>query len=123
LHCRLVICAIAAVGLSTACGSDQPSSAEATAYADSAPSVGEAVDYFVYTHCGVESIKIDGRWWHAVEPLYGDDGPGDSPDGWGDPYQEGELTQHSEDRITFEANHAEGEFVPAPDDQPVRMCR
>lgn len=114
-----------AVGLLTACGmtSDLPTDAEQTAYAESAPPVGEAVDYFVYTHCGVESLSVGGRWWHAVEPLYGGNGPGDSPDGWGDPYQEGELTLNSEDSITFEAKGEEVEFVPAPDDKPMRMCR
>ena len=121
--CRLAICAIAAAGFLTACGSDQPSNPEATAYADSAPPAGEAVDYFVYTHCGVESLKIDGRWWHATEPLYGENGPGDSPDGWGDPSQKGELTLNSEDSITFEAKGKEVEFVPAPQDEPIRMCR
>jgi hypothetical protein len=123
MSCRLVFFAIAAARLLTACGSDQPSNAEANAYADAAPPVGEAVDYFVYTHCGVESLKIDGRWWHAVEPLYGENGPGDSPDGWGDPYQEGELTLNSEDSITFEAKGNEVEFVPAPEDKPIGMCR
>ena len=89
MSCRLVL-SVMAVALLTACGmtSDQPTDAEATAYANSAPPLGEAVDYFVHTHCGVESLEVDGRMWHAVEPLYGDNGPGESPEGWGDPYQE-----------------------------------
>ncbi len=102
---------------------DLPIAAEETAYANSAPPLGEAVDYFVYTHCGVESLRVDGRWWHAVEPLYGDNGPGSSPDGWGDPYQEGELTLKSEQSITFEAEGIQVEFVPAPTNRPMRMCR
>ena len=123
MSCRLAVCAIASAVLLTACGSDQPSDAEATAYADSAPPAGESVDYFLYTHCGVESLKVGGRWWHAVEPLYGDDGRGDSPDGWGDPYQEGEMTLTSEDSLTFEAKGTVVEFVPAPENKPMRMCR
>lgn len=112
-------------GLLTACGAagDSPSASDKTAYAESEPPSGEAVDYFIYTHCGVESLLVDGRWWHAVEPLYGGNGPGDSPDGWGDPYQEGELTVNSEDSITFEAKGEEIDFVPAPEDKPMRMCR
>jgi hypothetical protein len=123
VFCRLIFSAIALAVL-TACGmiSDQPTDAEATAYADSAPPMGEAVDYFIYTHCGVESLRIGGHWWHAVEPLYGDKGPGDSPEGWGDPYQKGELTLSSEDTITFEAKGKEVRFVPAPRDKPIRIC-
>jgi hypothetical protein len=102
--------------------SDLPTAAEDSAYTNSAPPLGEAVNYWVYTHCGVESLRVDRRWWHAVEPLYGDNGPGDSPDGWGDPYQEGELTLNSEDSITFEAKGEEVEFVPAPENNPMRMC-
>jgi hypothetical protein len=99
------------------------SAAEESAYVDSAPPMGEAVDYFAYTHCGVESLRIDGHWWHAVDALYGDDGPGSAPDGWGDPYQEGELTRNSEDSITFEAQGKEVDFVPAQTNKPMRICR
>ena len=80
--CRFAITAIA-VGILTACGAtgDVPSAEEEAAYAESAPPLDKAVDYFLYTHCGVESLRVDGRWWHAVEPLYGDDSPGSPPDG------------------------------------------
>jgi hypothetical protein len=121
---HLVIGALA-VALMSACGAapdELPSDAEETAYADSAPPRGEAVDFFIYTHCGVESIRVDGRWWHAVEPLYGDEGPRSSPEGWGNPYQQGELTLNSEESITFEAEGTKVEFVPAPDDEPMGMC-
>jgi hypothetical protein len=124
MSCRLVISALAA-GLVTACGTtgDLPSAAEESAYVDSAPPLGEAVEYFAYTHCGVESLRIDGHWWHAIDALYGDDGPGSAPDGWGDPYQEGELTLNSEDSITFEAQGEEVDFVPAQTNKPMRICR
>lgn len=119
---RLVICAIAVAGSLTACGNDEPNKVDLTAYADSAPPVGEAVDYVVHTHCGVETLKVDGRWWRAVEPLYGANGPGSSPGGWGDPYQLGELTLTSDDRITFEAHGKKVDFVPS-EDEPTSMCR
>ena len=122
--CRLAMTA-SAVGILTACGAtgDVPSAEEETAYAESAPPLDEAVDFFLYTHCGVESLRVDGRWWHAVEPLYGDVSPGSPPDGWGDPFQEGELTLNSEQSITFEAEGTAVEFVPAPEDKPMRLCR
>jgi hypothetical protein len=109
----------------TACGSsdEAPSDEQLTKYAESAPPAGQAVRFHLYTHCGVESLRIDGRWWHAPEPLYGNEGPGGPPDGWGDPYQVGMLTVHSENSATFEAEDARVEFVPAPDSKPMRICR
>jgi len=75
----------------------------------------------VFTHCGVESAHIDGRWWHASPPLYGKAwGP---PAGWSEPYQDGTLTLESADRAVFEALGQRVVFVPAPDNEPVRVCR
>ncbi len=107
-----------------ACGAsqDMPSDPETTAYAEVAPGVGEPVEFFLYTHCGVESLRLGGRWWHASEPLYGENGPGSSPEGWSNPYQKGELILESERRATFEAEGAQVVFVPAEDDRPMRVC-
>jgi hypothetical protein len=116
---------VAATALATAsCGTNNPlSDAETPAYTESAPPVDEPVEYVLYTHCGVESARIGDRWWHAVEPLYGEDGQGTPPEGWGDPYQAGELTLGSEGSATFEAEGDKVDFVPAKDNRPVRMCR
>ncbi len=84
--------------------------------------MGEPVEFFVLTHCGVESLRLDGRWWVAVKPLYSEDGPGTSPEGWGDPYQKGELTLISEQRVTFVAHGTQVAFVPAADDRPLKVC-
>lgn len=76
----------------------------------------------VYTHCGIESIRIDGRWWHAEPPLYSQKRSG-PPAGWSDPYQEGTLTMESAERAVFEALGERVVFVPAPDNEPLRVCR
>lgn len=81
----------------------------------------ESRPFDLYTHCGVESALIDGVWWHAEPPLY-DERRSGPPAGWGDPYQAGTLTVLSDDRAVFEARGAEVVFVPAPDDEPVRIC-
>lgn len=78
--------------------------------------------FSVYTHCGVESFRLDGRWWHARPPLYDRERSG-PPAGWGDPHQEGTLTMVSADRAVFEALGQRIVFVPAPDNEPVRVCR
>ena len=109
------VAVLSAASLMTACGSaasteqaptDEPSSAR----------------FSVYTHCGVESVRIDGRWWHARPPLYNQERSG-PPAGWGDPHQEGTLTMESADRAVFEALGQRVVFVPAHDDEPVRVCR
>lgn len=99
---------------------EQPSATAETGSTVAAP-VSKA--FTVYTHCGVESARIHGRWWHAKPPLYGDTEGGGPPAGWGDPYQEGTLTVEAADRAVFEALGQRVVFVPAPDNEPVRVCR
>jgi hypothetical protein len=99
---------------------EQPS---ATAGTGSTGSVPVSKAFTVYTHCGVESARIHGRWWHAKPPLYGDTEGGGPPAGWGDPYQEGTLTVEANGRAVFEALGQRVVFVPAPDNEPVRVCR
>jgi hypothetical protein len=101
--------------LVTGCGS--------TASSEQAlPDEPSSTSFSVYTHCGVESARIDGRWWHASPPLYNEDQSG-PPVGWGNPHQEGTLTVESNDRAVFEAVGERVIFVPAPDNEPVRVCR
>ncbi len=121
---RLVCGLIATLAAVQGCGNldTQPTRAEEVAYADTPPPTGESVTFFVYTHCGVESAKIGGRWWHATPPLY-DEGAVGSPDGWDDPYQEGQLTVESSTRAVFEAEGTQVVFVPSSTNEPVRVCR
>ena len=99
---------------------EQPSTTADTGSTLAAP-VSQA--FTVYTHCGVESARIDGRWWHAQPPLYGDTDGGGPPAGWGNPYQEGTLTVETDDRAVFEALGQRVVFVPGPENEPVRVCR
>lgn len=78
--------------------------------------------FSVYTHCGVENVRIDGRWWHAKPPIYNEQRSGPPAD-WGDPYQHGTLTIESSDRAVFDAQGQRVVFVPAPENEPVRVCR
>jgi hypothetical protein len=80
-------------------------------------------DFHFYTHCGVESAMIDGRWWHVVEPLYGEGGPGTGPpDGWDDPFQPGRMTVEGS-RAAFAGRGQRVLLVPAPTRDPIRVCR
>jgi hypothetical protein len=77
-------------------------------------------DFEIYTHCGVENTRIGGVWFHAKPPLY-DARRNGPPAGWGDPFQAGTLTVF-EDHAVFEALGERVVFVPAPDNEPVRIC-
>lgn len=99
-----------------------PTRKEAASYSESPPPSGESVKFSVYTHCGVESARIGGRWWHATPPLYGE-ARGSAPAGWEDPYQEGQLTVESSERAVFEAEDIQVVFVPSTTNEPVHICR
>ncbi len=59
---------------------------------------GEAYDYVLYTHCGIEWAPIDGVWWHTDRV---DDGNANPPEGWGTPFDAGTLAVEADDRATY----------------------
>jgi hypothetical protein len=65
-----------------AAGSSRPSTAAAAAR--------PARPYQLYTHCGIDEVRIGSRYYEAVHPL--SDGQGNPPAGWGNPYQPGTMT-------------------------------
>ncbi|MGI8678009.1 MAG: hypothetical protein ACR2LX_04820 [Jatrophihabitans sp.] len=46
--------------------------------------------YSLYTHCGIREARVDSTFFLADHPL--DDGQGNPPPGWGNPYQSGTIT-------------------------------
>jgi hypothetical protein len=52
--------------------------------------VGHTVNYRLYTHCGVRAAEVHGITFFAQPAL--DDGSGNPPPGWGNPYDDGTLT-------------------------------
>ena len=85
-------------------------------------SVGETIEFSMYTHCGVESTRINGRVWNATNPLYSSPEKLGPPDGWGDPYQDGKLTLQSSDRAVFAARGERVVLVPSDTGEPLRPC-
>jgi hypothetical protein len=132
-HRAQVVAAVCAAFLAASCTSDgsvesAPTEAPSSNTSiDNAPSnttsrsASSGKPFDLYTHCGVENARIRGVWWHADPPLYNErrNGP---PAGWGDPYQTGTLTMLSDSRAVFEALGQRVVLVPAPDNQPVRIC-
>ena len=105
---------VAVLMMMTACGS-----------ASSDPDtvrVGETVGFTMYTHCGVESARINGRVWNAAEPLYATPEKLDPPVGWDNPEQDGELTLESPARAVFAAVGQRVVLMPSPSGEPLRFC-
>jgi hypothetical protein len=81
--------------------------------------VGSQWTYAVYTHCGVESIYLDGRFW-LTEPL----GAMAAPAGWGEPLDEGVITLEAPDRAVYLSQGGDQvEFTPAPEDYEPPLCQ
>jgi hypothetical protein len=49
-----------------------------------------SVPFALYTHCGIYEARVQDTFFIADQPL--DDGQGNPPAGWGNPYQSGTLT-------------------------------
>lgn len=121
--------ALAFLLLTAACAAGPPSSQETVIEAkpgsNSAPSsvsIGKTIDFSMYTHCGVESTRINGRVWNAVEPLYSSPEKLGPPAGWGNPEQDGKLTLESRDRAVFAALGQRVVLVPSESNEPLRPC-
>lgn len=84
-RCVVVCLTLVAAGAASSCSVRSP-----------APT---AFDYHLYTHCGVKSVTIDSHHYVADHPL--DDGNGNPPQGWGNPYQPGTITLTSPTTAVF----------------------
>ena len=100
-----VLVAVLVLGSLTSCGVDTP--------ADT-PS---GIPFELYTHCGITELTFDGARYSRVGGLL-DDGSGNPPRGWGNPFQEGWLVL-GEETVTFQdsAGHSEV-FTPQPTTAP-----
>lgn len=58
--------------------------------AASAPAAHRGAPFSLYTHCGISGLSLGTVYYLADHPL--DDGNGNPPDGWGNPYQPGWIT-------------------------------
>lgn len=57
------------------------------------------VAYSLYTHCGVREARIGDTYYVADHPV--DDGQGNPPPGWGNPYQKGSMTMPTPSTAVF----------------------
>jgi hypothetical protein len=74
------------------CGPATEGSGPASAKSSSATVAIGGELFSLYTHCGIHRLTFGGRWYERVESSALDDGVGNPPQGWGNPYQPGTLT-------------------------------
>ncbi len=60
---------------------------------------GQTAGYRLYTHCGVRSALINGETFYAIPDL--SDGSGDPGAGWGNPFDDGQMTLHADGTADF----------------------
>lgn len=63
----------------------------------------------LYTHCGIRHVILNGVAY-AANPVL-DDGSGNPPAGWGNPYQAGQLTLFDDGTASFWSGGLTAEFV------------
>lgn len=64
---------------------------------------GRAYDFTLNTHCGIRETGFGEKYWDAVPSL--DDGSGNPPDGWGNPFHEGTMRLLSATEAQFDDGH------------------
>ncbi len=96
LAVRSSVLGVLSLALLSACGGGQPQ--------DVAPqsSAARGQSFSLYTHCGIDELRLDGKFYQRVAgPL--DDGSGNTPKGWDNPYQAGWLS-HDGNVVVFTDN-------------------
>ena len=78
--------------------------------------------YRLLTHCGIDGLQHEGRWYARDGGLL-DDGEGNPAGGWGNPWQDGRLRAEG-DTVVFSdwSGHRET-FTLQPGPVPASTCR
>ena len=84
---KWVIAALALAGCGAATDGLEPSPAKSS----SATVAVGGEPFSLYMHCGIHELTFGGRWYERVGGAL-DDGQGNPPQGWDNPYQAGTLT-------------------------------
>lgn len=72
------------------CGAATDGVGQAPAKSSSATVAPVDQPFSLYTHCGINELTVGGRWYERVGGAL-DDGQGNPPQGWDNPYQPGTL--------------------------------
>lgn len=86
---RLSLLAVTLLAVLVACAGPATPITEASSEPP-APTAASGMPTMLYTHCGIKELRVDDTFFLAETPL--DDGQGNPPPGWGNPYQAGTVT-------------------------------
>ena len=76
----------------------------------------------LYTHCGINGLKVNDRYFQHVGGTL-DDGSGNPPRGWGNPYQRGTVTVSGDLAVFRDAvGHVEKFEVRSGVSRPPIIC-
>ncbi|MET3922930.1 hypothetical protein [Arthrobacter sp. UYEF20] len=82
--------AAAAAVLAVLSGCAPPAAPTSDVPTSPTPTAASGVAFALYTHCGIYEARVQETFFVADHPL--DDGQGNPPAGWGNPYQSGTIT-------------------------------
>ncbi|MFF3562438.1 hypothetical protein ACFYXS_20600 [Streptomyces sp. NPDC002574] len=121
ITCLVLIAALSAAVL-TGCSGDNERPRRAAAPEPAATAAGTSMPFELYTHCGIDDVRIGSTWFEAVHPLSG--GSDNPPAGWDNPLHHGTMTLVSPAEAVFtdDAGH-EVRFRARPGAKaPKRVC-
>ena len=79
----------------------------------------QPVPFDLMTHCGINELRSNGRYFQRVGGVL-DDGSGNPPSGWGNPFQHGTLSVSGDNAVfrdkvghveTFKVRHGATQFL------------
>lgn len=82
--------AAAAAALAVLSGCAAPASPQSNVSTSPTTTAASSVPFTLFTHCGIHEARVQDTFFVAEQPL--DDGHGNPPAGWGNPYQSGTIT-------------------------------
>ncbi|SDP39974.1 hypothetical protein SAMN04487914_11050 [Arthrobacter sp. ok909] len=82
--------AAAAATLAVLCGCAPPAAPTNDPSASPTTTAASSNPFSLFTHCGIYEIQVQHTFFVADQPL--DDGHGNPPAGWANPYQPGTIT-------------------------------
>jgi len=85
---RGIAAAAAALAVLSACA--PPAAPQSNVPTSTPTTMVSGVPFTLLTHCGIYEARVQDTFFAAEQPL--DDGHGNPPAGWGNPYQSGTIT-------------------------------
>lgn len=74
------------------------------------------------THCGIRELSVDGRWYEREGGVL-DDGSGNPPAGWDNPFQRGTVTVTGDTAVfTDDEGHREVFVLREGATGPLQVC-